>query len=73
MGHAGSSVSPSPRPVTRASEPEPILVWLAGEHDISTDSAVPLSFRPAHKPACGFTDLVGPKRAIWERTDSAPG
>ena len=36
-----------PRPVTRGSEPGPIVVWLAGEHDISTDGALCLALARA--------------------------
>jgi len=39
MALAGSSVFTVPRPVPRGSEPEPLVVGLAGEHDISTDGA----------------------------------
>jgi hypothetical protein len=39
MALAGSSVFTVPRPVPRGSEPEPLVVGLAGEHHISTDGA----------------------------------
>jgi hypothetical protein len=40
MAHAGSSWFTVPPAVPRGSGPEPTVVWLAGEHDISTDGAL---------------------------------
>lgn len=40
MAHDGPSFFTVPCPVPRGSEPEPIVVWLGGEHDISTDGAL---------------------------------
>jgi hypothetical protein len=53
MAHDGPSFFTVPCPVPRGSEPEPIVVWLEGEHDISTDGALCLTLaRPtASEPA----------------------
>ena len=61
MAHAGSSWFTVPPAVRRGSEPEPIVVWLAGEHDISTDGALclTLSRAIALQPAAFVTDLSG--------------
>ncbi|MGP8207334.1 MAG: STAS domain-containing protein [Acidimicrobiales bacterium] len=61
MAQAGSSVFTVPRPVPRGSEPGPIVVWLAGEHDISTDGALCLALARAMAsgPGALVIDLSG--------------
>jgi anti-anti-sigma factor len=61
MAHVGSSFFTVPPPVAPGSEPEPIVVWLAGEHDISTDGALCLSLSRAIalQPAAFVIDLRG--------------
>jgi anti-anti-sigma regulatory factor len=61
MAHVGScflTVPPVPPP---GSEPEPIVVWLAGEHDISTVGALWLTLARAiaREPAALDVDLSG--------------
>ena len=50
MAHVGSSFFTVPSPVPRGSEPEPIVVWLVGEPDISP---TPESASPKRRPAGG--------------------
>jgi anti-anti-sigma factor len=61
MAHTGSSWFTVPPAVPRGSEPEPIVVWLTGEHDISTDGALclTLSRAIALQPAAFVIDLSG--------------
>jgi hypothetical protein len=61
MAHDGSSFFTVPCQVPRGSEPEPIVVWLEGEHDISTvgELCLTLARATASKPAALFIDLSG--------------
>ncbi len=56
MAHAWSSVFTVPRPVPWRSEPDLIVIWLAGEHDIASDGALCLAL--AHAIASGPAALV---------------
>jgi hypothetical protein len=60
MAHDGSSFF-VPCTVPRGSEPEPIVVWLEGEHDISTDGALCLTLARPPRPSLprSFIDLSG--------------
>jgi len=60
MAHDGSSFF-VPCTVPWGSEPEPIVVWFEGEHDISTDSALGLTLAraTASEPAALVIDLSG--------------
>jgi hypothetical protein len=61
MAHAGSSWFTVPPAVPWGSEPELIVVWLVGEHDISTDGALCLTLARAIalQPAALVVDLSG--------------